>query len=64
MFVSSRLHQNQHRTSTEARTQSTVAIDPGGLQLLLSTSILGGSNHFHGLGDLLDVLDGLQPDGD
>lgn len=53
-----------NKTCTEARTQSTVAIDPGGLQLLLSTSILGSSNHFHGLGDLLDVLDGLQPDGD
>ena len=48
----------------EAHTESTGAIDSGWLQLPLSTSILGSSHHFHGLGNFLDVLDGLQPDGD
>lgn len=52
------------RTNTEAHTQSTSAVDSGRLQLLLSTSILGSGHHFHGLGDFLDVLDGLQPNGD
>lgn len=48
----------------ELHTQSASAVDSGRLQLPLSTSILGSSHHFHGLGDLLDVLDGLQPNGD
>ena len=45
-------------------TQSASAIDAGRLQLPLSTGILGSSHHLHGLGDFLDVLDGLQPNGD
>lgn len=52
------------RTNTEAHTQSTSAVDSGRLQLLLSPSILSSGHHFHGLGDFLDVLDGLQPNGD
>ena len=47
-----------------SRTQSTAAVDTRRLQLPLSTSVLGGGHHLHGLGDFLDVLDGLQPDGD
>lgn len=45
-------------------TQGPVAVDAGRLQLPLSAGVLGGGHHLHGLGDLLDVLDGLQPDGD
>lgn len=48
----------------EVHTKSTTAVDSGRLQLPLSTSVLGSSHHFHGLGDLLDVLDGLQTNGD
>lgn len=40
------------------------AIDPGRPQGSLSSGILCGCHHLHGLGDLLDVLDGLQPQGD
>ena len=45
-------------------TQGAGAIDASRLQLPLSTSVLGSSHHLHGLGDFLDVLDGLQPNGD
>lgn len=46
------------------RTEGAGAVYPGRLQLPLSTSVLGGGHHLHGLGDFLDVLDGLQPNGD
>ncbi len=45
-------------------THSTGAIDPGGLQGSLSSGILCCCHHLHGFGDLLNVLDGLQPNGD
>lgn len=45
-------------------THSAGAIDPGGLQGPLSSGILCCCHHLHGFGDLLDVLDGLQPNGD
>ena len=35
----------------------------GSLQVPLSFRELGSGHHLHGLGDLLDVLDGLQPHG-
>lgn len=46
------------------RTQSAGAVHSGWLQLPLSTGVLGSSHHLHGFGDFLDVLDGLQADGD
>lgn len=52
------------RPDAERHTQSAGAVHSGWLQLLLSASILGSGHHFHGFGDLLDVLDRLQPDGD
>lgn len=45
-------------------TESASAVDSGWLQLPFSTSVLGSGHHFHGLGDFLNVLDGLQPNGD
>lgn len=40
----------------------TDTVRSGLLQITLSTGILGGGHHLHGLGDLLDVLDRLQTD--
>ena len=52
------------KETSQQRTESTSAVDTGRLQLPLSTGVLGSCHHLHGLGDLLDILDGLQPDGD
>jgi len=45
-------------------THTARAINPGRPQGSLSPGILCSCHHLHGLGDLLDVLDGLQPQSD
>ena len=46
------------------RTCGSAAIDPCWLQFSLGLGIFGGGHHLHGLRNLLDILDRLQPHGD
>lgn len=63
-LVETRRRETEKKKTEAGRTESAGAVDSGRLQLPLSTGVLGGGHHLHGLGDFLDVLDGLQPNGD